>query len=136
MKSQWLSIAALLAYTALGMAAADGSWLKKVSQADRKRVNPYAAQQEAADAGMHLFHDNCAKCHGESGEGRYNRPGLRNERVVHATDGDLAWILKNGEPWKGMPSWSSLPEQQRWQIITYIRSIQTDNCSGSASVVK
>ncbi|HVJ07803.1 MAG TPA: c-type cytochrome [Acidisarcina sp.] len=136
MKSKWLVTAVLLLSTTLLLAAADGSWLKKVSPADRKRVNPYAGQSEAAAAGRNLFADNCARCHGENATGRYNRPSLRSARIAHATDGELAWILKNGEPWKGMPSWSSLPEQQRWQIITYLRKLQAEPISESADATR
>jgi len=32
-------------------------------------------------------------------------------------------MLKNGNPYKGMPPWSSIPEQQRWQIIAFLRTL-------------
>ena len=35
----------------------------------------------------------------------------------------LRWLLKNGDVYRGMPRWSGLPEQERWQIIAYIRSL-------------
>jgi hypothetical protein len=50
---------------------------------------------------------------------------LRSARIAGATDGDLFWILKNGEPFRGMPSWARLPEGQRWQIVAYLRSLQS-----------
>ncbi|HVZ84688.1 MAG TPA: c-type cytochrome [Terracidiphilus sp.] len=106
--------------------ASDGGWMRKVPDADRKRVNPYAGSAQAAEAGKHLFDENCAKCHGADALGRHGRPSLRSERISHATDGELAWILKNGSAWKGMPSWSSLPEPERWQIIAYLRSLQAE----------
>jgi len=45
-------------------------------------------------------------------------------RIRAATDGDLEWYLRQGDLAHGMPSWSSLPEAQRWQIIIYLRSLQ------------
>jgi mono/diheme cytochrome c family protein len=122
---------ALLLPAAAMMATANGGWLKKVPASDRARINPYASQASAAEAGKQVFLNNCAKCHGEEAQGKNGRPDLHSERVTHATDGEIAWILKNGNPWKGMPSWSSLPEQQRWQVITYIRSIQTGTPTGN-----
>jgi mono/diheme cytochrome c family protein len=104
-------------------AAADGSWLKKVPQADRVRVNPYSGSAEAATAGAEVFHSNCAKCHGDSAQGKGARPSLTSERIKNATDGDLAWLLKNGNPYKGMPGWGGLPQQERWQIIAYLRTL-------------
>ena len=105
------------------IAEADGKWLHRVPDEDRARTNPYAGQPQAAAAGKVIFGENCAKCHGSDANGLHNRPSLRSERIRHATDGDLAWMLKNGNPYKGMPPWSSLPEQQRWQIIAYLRTL-------------
>lgn len=99
------------------------AWLKKVPETDRRQVNPYAGQQEAVAAGRLLFLDHCAKCHGEAADGKGSRPSLRTSLIQHATDGDLAWILKNGQVFRGMPSWAGLPEPERWQIVAYIRSL-------------
>lgn len=104
----------------------DGSWMRKVSAADRARVNPYAGNVEAIAAGRNLFLNNCAKCHGEHAQGKGSRPPLRSERIQSATDGEIAWIVKNGNLYKGMPSWGGLPEQERWQIVTYIRSLSPE----------
>lgn len=116
-------LAAFLGTSLLCLAAANGAWLKKVPAADRARTNPYANNVEAVAAGKNLFQENCARCHGADAMGKNGRPSLRSDRVQHATDGELAWLLKNGEIFKGMPTWSALPEQQRWQIIAYLRSL-------------
>ncbi len=116
---------ALALLSAAGFAKAKGSWLEKVPAEDRQRTNPFAGEPDAVAAGRNLFVANCSHCHGINAEGKGSRPSLRSERIRQATDGDLAWLLKNGELYKGMPSWASLPEQQRWQIISYIRSLNT-----------
>jgi mono/diheme cytochrome c family protein len=123
MKGRMVVMTVLLGASAMCLAAADGSWLKKVPQADRERVNPFAGKADAAAAGENLFRNNCAKCHGKDAEGKGSRPSLRSERLAGATDGDIAWIIKNGQSFKGMPSWGGLPEQMRWQIVTYLRSL-------------
>jgi mono/diheme cytochrome c family protein len=110
---------------ALLMAAANGAWLKKVPAADHAMVNPVATHPDAVAAGSNLYKNNCAQCHGADGNGRGSRPALRSARIAGATDGDLFWILKNGEPFRGMPSWARLPEGQRWQIVAYLRSLQS-----------
>ena len=56
-------------------------------------------------------------------EGKGSRPSLRSDRLANASDGEIAWIIKNGQMYKGMPSWGGLPEQQRWQIVTYLRCL-------------
>jgi mono/diheme cytochrome c family protein len=40
-----------------------------------------------------------------------------------ATEGDLHWLLVNGNPRRGMPSWSRLPDPQLWQLVTYLKSL-------------
>ena len=112
--------------TAIVCLAADGSWLKHVPDADRQRINPLAGQADAIAAGGRMFEDHCAKCHGPDALGRGKRPSLRSDRVQHATDGELFWLLKNGNLGKGMPTWAALPEPMRWQIITYLKSLGPD----------
>lgn len=125
-RMRWMAAAACALLSAATLMAADGSWLHKVPASERGRVNPLAGQTEAVAAGKLLFAENCAKCHGDDALGRHERPSLRSERIARATDGEIAWMLRNGNRWKGMPSWSALPEPQRWQIISYLRSLQTE----------
>ena len=115
-----LCLSALMVYAAEQF---DGKWLHRVPDADHTRINPLAHQPQAISAGKALFAGNCAKCHGLDANGRTNRPSLRSPRIRQATDGDLAWMLQHGNPYKGMPPWSSLPEVQRWQIIAYLRTL-------------
>ena len=116
----WLAVLA-----ALFCVAADGTWLERVPDADRAKVNPFAGQADAVAAGKKVFLDHCAKCHGDDGEGRRKKPSLRTARVQHATDGEIFWLLKNGSLKKGMPTWSSLPEPTRWQVIAFVKSLGT-----------
>jgi len=116
-------LALAISIPAVVLAEADGKWLHRVPDEDHRRTNPVAHQPQAEAAGKVMFAENCAKCHGNDANGLHNRPSLRSERIRNATDGDLAWMLKNGNPYKGMPPWSSLPEQQRWQIIAYLRTL-------------
>jgi mono/diheme cytochrome c family protein len=131
MKRRIVLAALIMAASAICFAAADGSWLKKVPQSDRQRVNPFAGKPDAAAAGENLFHNNCAKCHGANAEGKGSRPSLRSDRLAGATDGEIAWIIKNGQMYKGMPSWGGLPEPARWQIVAYLRSLNPP--SGAAN---
>jgi mono/diheme cytochrome c family protein len=118
-----LALGLMLALAALAYAAADGSWLKHLPEADRVRINPYAGQPDAIAAGGRVFEDHCAKCHGADAEGRGKKPSLRSARVQGATDGELFWLLKNGNLAKGMPTWNKLPDDTRWQVIAYVKSL-------------
>ena len=45
------------------------------------------------------------------------------EQVQKAEPGTIFWLLTNGVVWRGMPVWSKLPEPQRWQLVSYIKSL-------------
>lgn len=96
----------------------------KVPEKDRLRNNPLADDRDAMAAGKKLFGQHCAECHGEAAEGSHRAPNLRAEEVQSATPGAIFWVLSNGVVRHGMPDWSKLPEAQRWQITTYIKSLR------------
>ena len=104
--------------------AGDGLWLTKVPEEARVRSNPMTADPNSIAAGKKLFQQNCATCHGRLGQGSGKRPNLHSERLKSATPGQLEWLLKNGSLKNGMPSWSRLPEPQRWQLVTYLKSLE------------
>jgi mono/diheme cytochrome c family protein len=89
-----------------------------------RRQNPYRDQAKAAMAGRKLFHQYCAQCHGNNAEGRGTAPPLRSSVLQRTPDGVLYWFLKNGKLRAGMPSWSGLPPQQRWQIVSFLKSLK------------
>ena len=107
--------------------AGDGEWLRKVPAKDRARANPVASHPDSVAAGGKIFAEHCAACHGEDAAGRIQgkhiRPNLHADRIKQATPGELFWLLTNGSLKNGMPPWSRLPEAQRWQLITYLKSL-------------
>jgi mono/diheme cytochrome c family protein len=129
-----LPVGLLTSAVVVAHAADTSAWKQRVSEEDRKRVNPYANQQDAVSAGAKIFSDHCAKCHGSDALGRGKKPSLRAKEVQQAADGELLWLLRNGDLRQGMPSWSSLPEPSRWQVIAYIKSLGEAN-PGNLSVV-
>lgn len=122
MRGAFVVVAVLLS-ASLAFAAADGDWLMHVPERDRVRANPYAENGEAAAAGALIYRRSCASCHGAEASGRGKRPSLRTARIHGASDGELFWLLANGSMARGMPSWSRLPEEQRWQLTRYLHSL-------------
>jgi mono/diheme cytochrome c family protein len=108
----------------LALAASSSRW-EHVPAKDHARTNPMAGHPESISAGALVYRDHCLQCHKENaqGDGR-KKPSLRSERVRTASDGDIEWFLRQGDLGHGMPSWSNLPEAQRWQLVAYLRSIQ------------
>lgn len=122
-----LSAALILTATIGGLAAAangrKGTLVQQAPANTSQLVNPCEGDQRAAAAGAKLYRRECAPCHGKSGEGFLNAPPLDRPDVKNAPPGALFWVLRNGSLRHGMPSFSHLPEAQRWQIITYIRTL-------------
>lgn len=95
------------------------------------KSNPLAAHPEAAAGGRKLFLHNCAECHRADGAGLEKKHSANfHLPVVQAqTDGTLYWKITNGNASRGMPSFSKLPELQRWQLVLFIRSLKDSDPS-------
>lgn len=87
--------------------------------------NPYAGQPDAAQAGANLYARNCSSCHGNKAQGIANIPALAKGPTQRATDGEIFWYVTKGDLANGMPSWARLPEQKRWQLVTYLKALAT-----------
>ena len=85
--------------------------------------NPYAGKRAAAQAGANVFAQHCAACHGTKGEGSGIIPALATGPAQSAPDGAIFWFITQGNPNNGMPAWASLSEQQRWQVVTYVKAL-------------
>jgi mono/diheme cytochrome c family protein len=96
----------------------------KVPEKARVRRNPLESDPDAVAGGGKLFERHCAECHGNTAEGGKKAPNLRAEEVRQATDGTIFWVLTNGVVRRGMPVWSKIPEPERWQIVTFIKSLK------------
>jgi len=92
-----------------------------LQEADRR--NPYQGEEAARRAGQKLYLRECAACHGRDARGGEHAPALASPALRQAPAGVIFWVLRNGALWQGMPSFSHLPEQQRWQIITYLKAL-------------
>jgi mono/diheme cytochrome c family protein len=103
----------------------DPNWRAPADTASR--TNPLARKSEAAAGGEKLFRRNCVECHGEDGGGlaKKNSADLLLPEVQSQSDGTLFWKLTNGNTDRGMPSFSRLPELQRWQLVLYLRTLRT-----------
>jgi hypothetical protein len=67
-----------------------------------------------------------------NGQGSGNIPPVAQGPTQSAPDGEVFWFLTTGSVNNGMPAWGSLPEQQRWQIVAYLKSLKNSK-SGEKS---
>jgi len=105
----------------------DPNW--RVPQDAAMKPNPLACKPDAAVGGKKLFLRNCTECHGQDGSGlvKKHAADLQLPVVQNQSDGTLFWKITNGNPDRGMPSFSKLPEPQRWQLVLFIRKLKPEN---------
>lgn len=102
--------------------AAQGSKFHSAPASAVQATNPYSGDAQAAAAGKKLYAQNCASCHGNNLQGMGPAPTLISPSVKSAKSGELFWFVTAGDLNKGMPGWSQLSKQQRWQIVTFLET--------------
>jgi len=90
--------------------------------------NPHTKQADV-EAGKDVYQQRCAACHGPTAKGAGNVPGLASGPAQTAKPGEVFWYITRGDLANGMPSWGTLPEEQRWQVVSYIRYLGGPNAA-------
>jgi len=95
-----------------------------------RRQNPIQRSAQALEAARPLYKENCARCHGDNGDGHgpdawkqsVSPSDFTNAaRMNSLTDGALFYQISQGR--RPMPQFQTrLPEAQRWQLVQFIRS--------------
>jgi len=102
--------------------ARDSAWVAPASESER--VNPLATRAHLKEGGEKLYRNRCATCHAADGIGTTRGPRLVDPDVQAESDGALFWKVSSGNSRAGMPSFSFLPELQRWQIVLHLRMLR------------
>jgi putative heme-binding domain-containing protein len=102
-----------------------------VVPASAQDKNPLAKDPVAAKAGEFEFRANCAFCHGLGARGGGRGPDLTRTQKKHGnSDSDLFRTINEGVPGTAMPPNGAtqqgvgMTEEEIWQVISYIRSVQ------------
>lgn len=123
-----IACAVVLANSGSLFAESPPPWVAPAAAAAKK--NPFAGKPDAGAAGKQIFTTTCLPCHGPGGHGDGPASAALNPRpanfsspaIAGESDGALFWKLSEGRgamvAFKG-----SLSETQRWQLVTYIRSL-------------
>ena len=97
-------------------------------------VNPFKGNAEAMAKGEKTYKQLCFICHGNKGKGDGAAGAALNpaptnfttESFLSQTDGAIFWKLTNGRT--PMAAYKDiLTEEQRWQVVCYIRHLGQDN---------
>ena len=96
------------------------------------KPNPERQKTTASAVGRKLFSRTCARCHEEDGSGENGgAANLSCPEVQEQSDGALFWKIPNGNTTNGMPSFTALPEDVRWDIVVFLRTLKETNCHDS-----
>ena len=89
--------------------------------------NPFAwSDSSAQETGKGLYQQSCLGCHGVNGGSlaQFDFGAADYPRSLEERPDYYFWILSEGRLDKGMPPYrSSLSEEQRWQLLTYLWSL-------------
>ncbi len=94
--------------------------------------NPVALTDTNLIAGIGLYSDHCAICHGTAkgddsaspvAKGEYPAPPqLASDGVEDDPEGWTVWKIENGIRWTGMPGWkATLDSQQIWTLALFLK---------------
>ena len=91
--------------------------------------NPLKGDAAATTAGQALYKKQCAMCHGDKGKGDgiaaaslAKAPANHTSAMVQKlSDGALFWMITTGN--NPMPSYKTMTDTQRWQLVNYIRTL-------------
>jgi mono/diheme cytochrome c family protein len=100
------------------------------ADAEKYLANPLLPSKQNLEKGQQHFNTFCSPCHGYFAEGKSrlqgqfpSPPSLHSEKVRNWKDANIFNVITMGQ--NAMPSYSSqIPEEERWQIILYIRALQ------------
>ncbi|HZS18753.1 MAG TPA: cytochrome c [Candidatus Udaeobacter sp.] len=126
MKCTLLVIAAAAGVVAVIMGAQE-KWVAPARASAKK--NPVKADAASSGRGKAVYTAECASCHGSGGKG--DGPAAKDLEVPAGdltklggqTDGALFWKVTEGK--KPMASYATkLSEQQRWDVVNYMRTLK------------
>jgi PQQ-dependent dehydrogenase (methanol/ethanol family) len=101
--------------------------LALVAQQADTVINPLANDPAAPGEGQRIFAATCQACHGVAAQGDRERgaPALTARGFKHGDgDGEIFRTIRTGVAGTQMPPYAALTDQQTWQLVAYIRSLQ------------
>ena len=128
-----LGFYSIVVVVTLGLAVEGAAWAQTpwtAPESEKTKKNPIAASAKVAEQGGKVAQANCVTCHGKRGKGDGAAAVALNpkpadwtsKKIQGESDGELFWKITAGRG--GMPSWRHLPENERWALVRYIRTLK------------
>jgi mono/diheme cytochrome c family protein len=96
----------------------------------KEKTAPFIFTPESVKSGEQIYQANCKSCHGDIGKANYAKlvpipKDPASAEYQKNTDGEMFYILSHGRGL--MPNFvNTLTEEQRWNVISYIRTFNKD----------
>ena len=98
-----------------------------------QRLIAAARSDDSIKAGKAVFDTRCMPCHGDKGQGLIGPNFTDNQWLHGGSMEEIFHIVNVGVPAKGMVPWEAqLSEEERINVVAFIRSIQGTNVTGKA----
>lgn len=107
-----------------------------------KNVNPLSGvyTEEVIKTGAKYYVIHCAVCHGAQGEGgdkmsvaetmALKPPAMVSDKIKGWTDGQIYHVITMGQGVMGAYA-AHIPQEYRWQVVNYIRTLQKADASSN-----
>jgi mono/diheme cytochrome c family protein/ribosomal protein S27AE len=109
-------------------------------------TNPLPDEEATRAAGKKLYQTKCLGCHGASGGGDGPQAAGRTpppadftdaSMMAEMTDAALFWKISEGGQGTSMPAWKDrLKEDERWQLVRYLRTFSQAPPATSSGAAK
>lgn len=125
-----LTLVLLVSLLSLGFNKPFQEKWKAPASAD-KIINPVKADAKSVSSGKKIYKMLCSVCHGMTGKGdgvggtglNPKPADLTSAAFQSQSDGAIFWKIEQGR--SPMPNYkSAIPEEKRWEIINYLRTLK------------
>ncbi len=126
------SLVAIIVAAGLGLALGSTAWAQPpwtAPESEKGKKSPVTGPK-AVEQGQKVAGVNCVSCHGKGGKGDGAAAVALNpkpadwtsKKIQDESDGELFWKISNGRG--AMPAWRHLPENDRWALVQFIRTLK------------
>lgn len=139
-KGRWIGIFLLAGFSIVflgfssfghrGESVREGSDQKAAGE--RSAGNPVKPTPKSINAGKRAFQDKCEICHGEKADGSGEMATMLHPKPANLTDPSKVGRLTDKEVFDfitrgkdAMPKFDDLPEEVRWNLVNFIRSVES-----------